>query len=54
MNDDDISTLELTASIVSAYVAKNSVPIAGLPDLVSSVHASLQKLTEAQPIKPIQ
>ena len=45
MQENDTSALELTASIVAAYVSKNSVPVAGLPDLVASVHASLQKLT---------
>ncbi len=45
MEDDRNSTLELTASIVSAYVSNNSVPVANLTELVSSVHASLQKLS---------
>jgi predicted transcriptional regulator len=39
------SKLELTAAIVSAYVSKNSVPMASLAELVSSVHSSLDKLT---------
>jgi predicted transcriptional regulator len=47
LQDNDPSALELTASIVSAYVSKNSVPAAGLPDLVASVHASLTKLAAA-------
>jgi predicted transcriptional regulator len=38
------SKLELTVSIVSAYVAKNSVPVTKLADLVASVHDSLGKL----------
>ena len=36
--------LDLTAAIVSAYVSKNSVPMANLAELVASVHASLAKL----------
>jgi len=36
--------VELTATIVSAYVANNALPMAGLPDLLLSVHASLEKL----------
>ena len=57
MQENDNSALELTASIVSAYVSKNSVPVAGLPDLVASVHASLQKLAgslepEPAPLTP--
>jgi predicted transcriptional regulator len=39
--------LDLTAAIVSAYVAKNSVPMANLPELVASVHASLASLNGA-------
>jgi predicted transcriptional regulator len=44
VDEEQISRLELTASIVSAYVSKNSVPMSNLGDLVSSVHTSLQKL----------
>lgn len=36
--------LDLTAAIVSAYVSKNSVPMANLAELVAAVHASLAKL----------
>jgi predicted transcriptional regulator len=54
LQDSDISALELTASIVSAYVSKNSVPVAGLPDLVASVHASLQKLATVAEPEPVQ
>ena len=31
----------LTADIVSAYVSKNAVPVAGLPELIALVHSSL-------------
>lgn len=31
----------LTADIVSAYVSKNAVPVAGLPELIASIHSSL-------------
>ncbi len=44
MDDEQNSRLELTVSIVSAYVSKNSVPMANLPDLVASVHETLGKL----------
>ncbi len=51
---------ELTADIVSAYVAKNSVRPADLPDLIASVHAALQSATkpaenveEAKPTPPV-
>ncbi|MER8924097.1 MucR family transcriptional regulator [Mesorhizobium sp. M0802] len=33
--------VELTADVVSAYVSNNPVPVAGLADLIASVHASL-------------
>lgn len=35
---------ELTADVVSAYVANNPVPAAGLAELIASVHASLSGL----------
>ncbi|TGD95175.1 MULTISPECIES: MucR family transcriptional regulator [Methylobacterium] len=52
----------LAADIVSAYVSKNSVPVAELPNLIASVHTSLtnlgqpasaeaEKLTPPVPIK---
>jgi predicted transcriptional regulator len=56
------SLVELAADIVSAYVSKNSVPVAELPNLIASVHTSLtnlgrpasaepEKLTPPVPIK---
>jgi predicted transcriptional regulator len=36
--------IELTADIVSAYVANNPVPVPGLPTLLSGVHAALTGL----------
>ncbi|ESX54676.1 MucR family transcriptional regulator [Mesorhizobium sp. LSHC422A00] len=36
--------IELTADVVSAYVANNPVPAAGLPELIASVHVSLSGL----------
>jgi predicted transcriptional regulator len=50
--------IELTADIVAAYVSKNAVPAAHLPDLISSVHGSLNGLSSGQatatvePLKP--
>ena len=54
--------VELAADIVSAYVSKNSVPVAELPTLIASVHTALtnlgqpasaepEKLTPLMPIK---
>ncbi|MDB5647636.1 MucR family transcriptional regulator [Methylobacterium sp.] len=39
--------IELAADIVSAFVSNNSVPIADLPALISSVHATLGKLNQS-------
>lgn len=54
-----LSFIELTADIVSAYVAKNPVPVSELPALIDSVHQSIIGLgsprtaPEAnQPLKP--
>ncbi|OBQ67976.1 MucR family transcriptional regulator [Mesorhizobium erdmanii] len=45
--------IELTADIVSAYVSKNAVPVASLPELIQSVNASLSKIgAPAEPESP--
>ena len=36
--------IELTASIVSAYVSNNLVPASALPALISEVHAALTRI----------
>ncbi|TIW71643.1 MAG: transcriptional regulator [Mesorhizobium sp.] len=36
----------LTADIVSAYVSKNAVPVAGLPELIASIHFSLSGIRQ--------
>ena len=43
--------LGLTADLVAAYVANNSVPTAELPDLMAKVHAALRGLTRAASVK---
>ncbi|RUV37523.1 MucR family transcriptional regulator [Mesorhizobium sp. M7A.F.Ca.MR.148.00.0.0] len=48
----DANLLELTADIVAAYVQKNAVPVAGLPDLIASVNSAL--LGVGKPIKPVE
>jgi len=45
--------LELTAEIVGAYVVKNPVPAAALPDLIATVNASLGQLGVPAP-EPVQ
>ncbi|TGQ51567.1 transcriptional regulator [Mesorhizobium sp. M1C.F.Ca.ET.193.01.1.1] len=47
--------IELTADIVSAYVSKNPVPVASLPELIESVNSSLSKIGRpAEPEQPTQ
>jgi predicted transcriptional regulator len=43
---DQDATVELTAEIVSAYVSNNRVSVAELPDLIASIHNSLNALGE--------
>ncbi|MER8622903.1 MucR family transcriptional regulator [Mesorhizobium sp. M0586] len=48
MTDEDnqvVELAELTADVVSAYVANNPLPVANLPYLIASVHASLSGLS---------
>ena len=49
--------VQLAADIVSAYVSKNSVPLAELPGVIASVHASLTGLATGSappPAEPIK
>jgi predicted transcriptional regulator len=53
-NTDDaaaigVDTVDLTATIVAAYVAKNTLPAKALPELVTSVHAALAGLRTTKP-----
>ena len=45
--------IELTASIVSAYVSNNSVPSADLPALIGQVHSALTRVSSGQGNIPI-
>ena len=50
MNEStNLRNAELAVEIVSAFVSKNSVPIATLPALISEVHASLSGSQRALP-----
>ena len=57
-NSSDSSYIELTASIVSAYVSNNPVPSADIPNLISQVHSALKRVSAgqaaatAEPLKP--
>lgn len=57
-NTSGASYIELTASIVSAYVSNNSVPAQDLGALINQVHAALTRVSSgqgevaAEPLKP--
>ena len=44
MEDND-QILEMTADIVSAYVGNNTVQVADVPALISSIHAALSQIS---------
>ena len=52
-NDDsapsDTDLLELTAELVSAYVARNAVPVNELPALMQSIHDTLFRMGDPAP-----
>ncbi len=50
-NDDLIS---LVARIVSAYVTRNSLPVADLPALITATHAALGKLDAPAAPEPVR
>ena len=43
--------LSLTAEIVSAYAAKNSLPTAALPELIGQIHQSLTGLSSSRKVE---
>ena len=43
--DAPLNLLSLTAELVSAYVAKNPLPTAALPEVIAQVHQSLRTLS---------
>lgn len=46
------SYVDLAADIVSAYVAKNAVPISELPSLIASVHSALRHAADGSAERP--
>lgn len=50
--DNNPNLLEMTSDIVSSFVANNPVPASGLPDLLKSVHETVQTLAENKPAEP--
>lgn len=49
INEGSGKLVVITADIVASFVANNQVDVAGLPELIASVHASLQRLGDGQP-----
>jgi predicted transcriptional regulator len=43
------SLIDLTATIVSAYVGNNPVPASDLPALIGQIHAALQRVSSGRP-----
>ncbi|AZO63020.1 MAG: transcriptional regulator [Mesorhizobium sp.] len=50
----NVDLVSLTADIVSAYVAKNALPVSGLPDLIASIHTSLSGIGQGTAAQPEQ
>src|SRR5208337_2804555 len=48
MADNPPTFMELTASIVSAYVKRSAVPSAELPALIGQVHTALTRVSSGQ------
>jgi predicted transcriptional regulator len=48
MADHTSTFIELTASIVSAYVSNNPVPAGELPTLIGQVHSALTRVSSGQ------
>jgi predicted transcriptional regulator len=46
---DSDNTVELAATIVSAYISNNSLPMAELGSLISAVHSVVARLSSATP-----
>lgn len=52
MSENNEELLELTASIVAAYVARNNVPPGDLGSLIASTHSALAELGGTPPPPP--
>ncbi|WP_322516409.1 MucR family transcriptional regulator [Rhodopseudomonas palustris] len=46
------SLIELTATIVSAYVSNNPTPAGDIPSLIGQVHAAMQRLSSGRADAP--
>jgi predicted transcriptional regulator len=45
---------QLTTDIVAAYVSNNSIPESNLPDIIRSVHKTMQEVENPQPAAPAE
>jgi len=52
--DDDVDILGLSAGIVAAYVAQNTVARSAIPDLIRAVHGALATLGSPQTDQPAE
>ncbi len=53
-NDDNVDILGLSAGIVAAYVAQNTVARSVVPDLIRSVHGALSALGASEIERPAE
>ena len=49
---ENVTLIEMTADLIAAYVSKNHVRAAELPELISTVHASLAGMGSAPVAEP--
>ena len=50
--DRTIDCTDLTSKVVAAYVSRNSVPIAELPDRIASLRAAFERLVQGSTVQP--
>lgn len=48
---DHTDVLEMTTSIVSSFLANNSVPASELPELIKAVHGTIVSLSKGEPAR---
>ncbi len=53
-SEQQLDFASITADIVSAYVARNSVRPVDLPGVIASVHAALQGLNAPKQVEPVK
>jgi predicted transcriptional regulator len=53
-NSGETSYIQLTASIVSAYVSNNTVASADIPNLINQVYSALSRVSNGQAVPPTE